>query len=104
MKIKYGKGTTEFGPGVSINLNGEEIATAIDAYLVAHNVIVVGPRTIVLNGQLCEKGEVYVDPSGFVIADGKKSSGRGYRKEEFDGILNNLSKNFHFSLDKRVSI
>ena len=67
MKIDYGKGPTEYGPGASIKLTGAEVATAIDAYLVAHGVHVDGPRTITVNGGLCKKGEIYVDPSGFVI-------------------------------------
>jgi hypothetical protein len=77
MKVEYGKGTTEYGPGVSIELTGDEVATAIDAYLVAHGIRVNGPRTIRIAGKLCGKTEVYVDPSGFVIADGEKFSGRG---------------------------
>lgn len=77
MKVEYGKGRTEFGPGVSIQLSGDEVATAIDAWLVSHNIHVSGPRTVRVNGELCETGHVYVDPSGFVIADGEKFSGRG---------------------------
>lgn len=77
MNVKYGDGTTEFGPGVTIELTGAEVAVAIDAWLVAHQVYVVGPRTITVNGGLCEEGEIYVDPSGRVIADGKEFSGRG---------------------------
>lgn len=77
MRVKYGKGRTEYGPGVDIFLDGDEVATAIDAYLVAHGIHVSGARTVTVNGDLCEKGRVYVDPSGFVIHDGKKLSGRG---------------------------
>lgn len=77
MIIKHGKGRTEYGPGVSIQLTGAEVATAIDAWLVAHNVYVQGPRTVTVNGELCEDGHVYVDPSGFVINDGEKIDGRG---------------------------
>ena len=77
MKIQHGSGKTAYGTGVSIELTGNEVATAIDAWLVAHNVYVSGPRTITVNGNLCKTGEVYVDPSGFVIANGKKVSGRG---------------------------
>lgn len=77
MNIKYGKGKTEWGPGVSIELTGTEVAIAIGAYLVAHEVYVHGPRTITVNGELCEEGHIYVDPSGFVIHDGVKTSGRG---------------------------
>lgn len=77
MQIQYGKGRTQYGPGVSIELSGDEVATAIDAWLVAHQVHVSGPRTITVNGELCNRGQIYVDPSGFVITDGKKMSGRG---------------------------
>jgi hypothetical protein len=77
MNVKQGNGTTEYGPGVSVDLTGAEVATAIDAYLVAHGVHVSGPRTITVNGELCETGQVYVDPSGFVIDNGEKVDGRG---------------------------
>lgn len=77
MKITRGDGRTKYGPGVSIELSGNEVATAIDAWLVAHCVHIDGPRTVTVNGRLCESGKIYVDPSGFVIADGKKLSGRG---------------------------
>jgi hypothetical protein len=77
MIVKHGKGRTEYGPGVSIELTGAEVATAIDAWLVAHNIYVNGPRTVTVNDELCKSGHVYVDPSGFVIADGVKISGRG---------------------------
>lgn len=77
MKINYGKGTTQYGPGVEINLTGDEVAIAIDAYLVAHNVHVSGPRTIRVNGELCENGKIYVDPMGKVISNGKLFSGQG---------------------------
>ena len=75
MEVKYGKGKTEYGPGVEIKLNGDEIATAIDAYLTSHNIHVSGPRTISVNNRLIEDGRVYVDPSGFVISHGVKFSG-----------------------------
>jgi hypothetical protein len=76
MIVKLGNGRTEYGPGVSVELTGDEVATAIDAWLVAHSVYVHGPRTVTVNGELCKSGHVYVDPSGFVIADGVKTSGR----------------------------
>lgn len=75
--IKRGEGTTEYGPGVSIDLTGDEVATAIAAYLVAHDINISGPRTIRVNGELCEVGHVYVDPSGFVVSAGMMISGRG---------------------------
>ena len=77
MKVRYGKGQTKYGPGVSIHLQGAEVARAIDAYLVARGIYVQGPRTILVNDNLCLIGEVYVDPEGFVIYKGKKISGRG---------------------------
>lgn len=77
MKVTPGEGATEYGPGVIIDLTGDEVATAIDAWLVAQSVHVSGPRTTTVNGELCEWGRVRVDPSGFVIAEGKKFSGRG---------------------------
>jgi hypothetical protein len=83
MKIAYGNGMTKYGPGVSIELTGDEVATAIDAWLVAHGVHVSGPRTIKVNGDLCEDGSVYVDPSGFVITpEGHKLLGRGAESED----------------------
>lgn len=78
MNIQYGEGQTKYGPGVSIELDGNEVAIAIDAWLVAHGVHVSGPRTITVNGELCERGQIYVDPSGFVITpEGDKLLGRG---------------------------
>ncbi len=81
MTIQYGNGTTKYGPGVSINLTGEEVAIAISAWLVAHKMIVSGARTITVNGDMCERGSIYVDPSGFVITpDGEKMEGIGIVK------------------------
>lgn len=80
MKIKYGNGK-KYGTGVAIDLTGDEVATAIDAYLVAHNVHVSGPRTITVNEELCDSGHIYVDPSGFVIFEGEKFDGRNLTKE-----------------------
>jgi len=76
MKIEYGTGTTEYGPGVSIHLDGDEVATAIGAWLVAHGVHISGARTITVNGELCECGHIYVDPSGFLVTNGEKISGK----------------------------
>lgn len=81
MKVNYGDGKTEFGPGVQIDLKGEEVATAIMAYLVARNIHVSGPITISVNGELIQCGEVYVDPSGFVIRKGKKFYGSGKKEK-----------------------
>ena len=75
MKIKRGKGKTKYGAGVSIEMDGNEIATAIDAYLVARGVYVSGPRTVSVNNELIRHGRVYIDPSGYAIAQGKKITG-----------------------------
>lgn len=80
MKVKHGKRKTEYGPGVQIDLTGEDVAMAISAYLVAHGIYVDGPRTITVNGELCRKGGIYVDPAGSVITDGIRYSGRGHKE------------------------
>jgi hypothetical protein len=77
MIVGYGSGSTEYGPGVIVQLTGSEVATAIDSWLVAHGVHINGSRTIRVNGELCSAGSVYVDPCGFVIYRGRKLSGRG---------------------------
>jgi hypothetical protein len=95
MKIEYGKGTTEYGPGVDIFLTGCDVAMAISAYLVAHDIHVVGPRTITVNKELCDCGKVYVDPSGFVIHNEKKTDGRGaakLRKQAIQRLTNKAQK------------
>lgn len=38
MIVRNGSGKTEYGPGVEIELTGDEVATAIAAYLVSHGV------------------------------------------------------------------
>ena len=77
MNVRHGDGTTEYGPGVTIELTGGEVALAIDAWLVAHNVHIRGARTITVNGDLCEAGKIYIDPGAFAVVDGVKWSGRG---------------------------
>lgn len=77
MKVSFGKGVTKYGPGVQITISGDEVAVAIYAYLMAHNVVIDGPATITVNGELCESGSVYVDPSGKVVSDGIGYDGKG---------------------------
>lgn len=77
MDLRFGDGTTKYGPGVAIEMTGDEVATAVIAWLVAHGVHIDGPRTVTVNGELCEVGRVYVDPSGSAIAYGKRFLGRG---------------------------
>lgn len=86
MDIKYGKGESKYGPGVEIYLSGDEVAIAISAFLVAHGIYINGPRTITVNGQLCEDGNIYVDPSGYAICNGNKYSGRGLQNNLDDEI------------------
>ncbi|RTL46270.1 MAG: hypothetical protein EKK53_04810 [Burkholderiales bacterium] len=69
---------------MTIELTGDEVATAVDAWLVAHGVHVSGPRTVRVNGTLCTSGEVYVDPSGFVVAHGLRIPGRGSADKNSD--------------------
>lgn len=78
MLVRKGDGKIEYGPGVTIELTRNELATAIDSYLVAHSIYVCGSRTITINGEICKdvSCEIYVDPSGFVIADGERHDGR----------------------------
>lgn len=76
--VTHGKGTSQYGPGVQINLTGNELAHAIDIYLVSQNIIVRGPRTIRYQEELLEDDcQVYVDPSGFVMYGGKRFEGKG---------------------------
>ena len=75
MKVKKVKGESQYGKGVLISLSGSEVATAIDAYLVARGIHVSGARTIRVNDALVSSGRVYVDPSGYVIKKGKKIEG-----------------------------
>jgi hypothetical protein len=77
VEIEFGPGKTKYGPGVLIKLTGDEVAVAIDAYLVSHGFHVSGARTIRVNGELCDRGQVYVDPSGNVIYQGERWTGRG---------------------------
>lgn len=79
MNIKFGEDKSGYGPGVMIELTGNEVARAIDAYLIAHGVHINGARTIRVNGELCKHGSIYVDPSAFVIDDdGVKWNGQGH--------------------------
>ena len=77
MKINYGNGQTKYGPGVEIELTGEDVAKAIYLYLFSKDVKITGPATINVNADLCRQGMVYVDPSGYVMNKGVKLSGKG---------------------------
>ncbi len=60
--------------GNEVRLSGDEVATAIDAYLVARRICVDGARTITVSGHsypeatgLLQGAKVYVDPSGRLV-------------------------------------
>lgn len=81
MKITLSE-ATEYGRGVSIILTGDEVATAIDSYLVSRNVVVRGPRTITMEGELLKETRVYVDPSGSVINNSTPDGGEPVTVED----------------------
>lgn len=75
MRIETENATTEHGSGVSVHLDGKEVATAIDAWLTAHGIRINGPKTIMVNGQLCEQGHVHADSPSYLEVNGEKISG-----------------------------
>ena len=69
------KPPTKYGKGTHIELDGNELAHAIDSYLYARNVVINGPRTITVSTNegdsgLCGGAHVYVDPSGRALVEG----------------------------------
>ncbi len=85
MKIKKGKGTSEFGKGVEIKLSAKDVCLAIEAYLVTKNIHYSGSRTMTINGELIKKGSVYIDPAATLVA---KNKGWDCRKGEEQIIEN----------------
>lgn len=78
MEIKYGEGTSEYGPGVDIVLSGDELAQAIFDYIKSQGAIIEGPMTARANGGRCMSARVHVDPSGMVTTKEQGvMSGRG---------------------------
>jgi hypothetical protein len=77
--VAIGEGKSEYGPGVRITMDGNAVARAIDHWLHAKGIYITGARTITLDGELLldRDASVYVDPSGFVMAGGKRFNGRG---------------------------
>lgn len=63
---------SRWGKSVSVEMTGSEVALAIMAYLVAHDIHISGPKTITVNGSLIENGRVFIDPSGFLVCDGER--------------------------------
>lgn len=82
MKIQHGEGETEFGPGVSIELTGDEVATAIDSYLLGQGVRVKGSRTVYVGALKV----VYVDPSGSMKTQDKMYIGSGETLYPFEVV------------------
>jgi hypothetical protein len=86
MEIKHGDGTALDGPGVEINLTGDEVAIAIRSWLIAKEIFTVGPITIRVNGELCRSGRVFVDPSGYVIVEDRHTVfGHGLDRPKLTG-------------------
>jgi hypothetical protein len=54
----------------TIHLDGNEIATAIDAYLVSQRVYVSGPRTITANDTILSNVNAKVFVEGSVVSNG----------------------------------
>ena len=75
MEIKVGgtaiayKDSSGIVRGVALVLTGDEVADAIDMYVLSRGIKVNGPRTVSVNGVLCKEGLVYVDPSGSVTIE-----------------------------------
>ena len=104
MKIKYGKGKTEFGTGVQIKLTPSEVALAIYAYLTAHDVHISGAATITTeNGELLTKHKMYVDPNGQVVAKGKMFAGNNMARPSFEPDRVHESKGLEDSCKKDVA-
>ncbi len=79
MDIKYGRYPGEFGPGIEIELTGNELAQAIETWLMAQGVLITGARTTTVNdGDPCGSARVFVDPGGFITTAGQRISGRGH--------------------------
>ncbi len=69
--------------GCTIELDGNELARAVDVHLLAKGVVIDGPRTILIataGGPQTIVEEVavyvYIDPDGRVIHDGRLVIGR----------------------------
>lgn len=77
ISIKFGNKETKDGSGVRIELSGNAIAKAINKWLADQNIYIYGPRTMTVNGDLCDFGHIYVDPPGWIVSNGEKISGEG---------------------------
>lgn len=102
IKIRHGDGTTEYGPGVLIEMSGNDVARAIDNWLYDQGVAVRGARTIRIGGELCKPATIYVDPSGYVSHGDCQWDGRGLISSQTIDCPNYLSAgdNPHASGDR----
>lgn len=69
---------------VIIALSDTEVALALDAYVVAHGLHVMGPRTLLVNGKIIERGQVIVDPTGAVNTPTERIEGSSF-KDTYQG-------------------
>lgn len=76
MEIKRGGGAYN-GPGILIELSGNELAAAVDRYIAQHGIQVKGARSVRVNGLNCACATVFVDPSGTVVSGDCDLTGRG---------------------------
>lgn len=76
MEIKRGGGA-HGGPGILIELSGNELSAAVDRYIAQHGVQVRGARTVRVNGLNCACATVFVDPSGSVVSGNCDFTGQG---------------------------
>lgn len=77
INIKFGEDKTGFGPGVYVNLDEEDVWKAVQSYLMAHDVIIFGSQTHLD----LKPVSIYVDPTGNVMNDGTRYTGRGEIEE-----------------------
>lgn len=79
VEVKYGNGKTEYGPGVLITFDANDICRfIISALEERYGITIGGPRTIKIGGELIQgDGSIYVDSSGSAVCGDLLYSGRG---------------------------
>jgi hypothetical protein len=60
MNIKYGNTQSKRGHSIIIELDGAEVAEAIDAWIIGRGVYVSGERAVTVNGEICHTGQIYI--------------------------------------------
>ena len=90
MKARFGDGTTEFGPGVVIEMSGQDVADLIFAGLEDRGGTKIGgPRMLRINGQEVSGGEIEIPYPGVALCGSTlfRASGpspAGEREEELE--------------------